>query len=152
VSGFWRTDTRFGTSGALELERPFGRRLAGRLSGGTSLTEESAGVEWSSEAALLAAIGPRSGAVLAGGPSGATGHEVGIDRWRVYVRIRSDVYRRWIFVEAEPEVTWPWTKERGRYAAFGLAFRLEVQFHGTEPAEKPRATERGRLPDRGGAG
>lgn len=160
VSGFWRTDTRFGTSGALELERPFGKRFVGRLSGGTSLTEVSPGVEWSSEAALLASIGPRSGAVLGGGPSGATGHDVRIDRWRVYARIRSDVYRRWIFVEAEPEVAWPWTPERGRHAAFALAFRLEVQFHGTERAPKdaeeppPPApdAEQDPLPEGGGGG
>ncbi len=132
VTGFWRTDVHFGATGALELERPLGRRLSARLSGGATITEESPGFEWGSEAALLASLGPRSALLLAGGPSGATRGEIEIERWRLYTRIRSDVYRRWIFVEAEPEVAWPWTPERGRHSVFALTFRLEVQFHGAE--------------------
>lgn len=133
LTGFWRTDTRLGASGLLDLERPFAGRYLARLSGAATVTEESTGLEWAAEAALLAAIGPRSGAALGGGPSGTTGSPVDVDRWRVYTRIRSDVYRRWIFVEAEPEVAWPWTPERGRHATFSLAFRLEVQFQGPAP-------------------
>jgi len=162
VTGFWRTDTLFGTTGALDFERPFGKALLARLSGGATLTERSPGVEWSAEAALLASLGKRSGAVLAGGPSGATEHATAVDRWRVYARLRSDVYRKWVFVEAEPEVAWPWTPERGRRATFALAFRLEIQFHGQEPEppapatpsvppeDRPAAPEP--LPEPGGAG
>jgi hypothetical protein len=50
------------------------------------------------------------------------------------------VYRRWLFLEIEPEVAWPWSPERGRYSAWGLALRIEVQFHGKEaprPAPPP---------------
>lgn len=132
VTGFWRTDVRFGATGALELERPLGRRLSARLSGGATINEESPGFEWGSEAALLASLGSRSALLLAGGPAGATRGEIEIERWRVYARIRSDVYRKWFFVEAEPEVAWPWTPERGRHSVFALTFRLEVQFHGAE--------------------
>jgi hypothetical protein len=155
LTGFWRTDTEFGTSAALELERPFTSMLIGRISGGATITEVSPGFEWITELAVLAALDARSGAQVGVAMSGATAAEAvvldattglprlrskpGIDRYRIYTRLRRDVYRRWLFLELEPEVAWPWTPEEGRHGVWGLAFRLEVQFHGNEaPARPPR--------------
>jgi hypothetical protein len=154
--GFWRSDVKFGSSASLDLERPVVRSIFARLSGGVTVSEErwaSSGFEWSSEAALLAPIPPRSGAQLAVAFTGATrGDAIAPDagtalprawsvphlaRSRVYARLRTDVYRHWLFVELEPEMAWPWTPERGRYPAWGLALRLEVQFQGKEAPPPP---------------
>jgi hypothetical protein len=154
--GFWRSDVKFGSSASLDLERPVVRSIFARLSGGATVSEGRwpiAGVEWSSELALLAPIPPRSAAQLGVAITGATRASViapdpgtGVARvWsvpelartRAYARLRTDVYRRWLFIELEPEMAWPWTPERGRYAAWGLALRLEVQFQGKE-APPPR--------------
>jgi hypothetical protein len=152
--GFWRSDVLFGASASAELDRPVSRSLLLRLSGGATRSQRSNGVEWGSELAAIVTLPPRSAAQLAvatGGatrawvvaPDPATGFPVSyrspqVDRTRVYARLRTDVYRSWLFVEIEPEVAWPWTPERGRYSAWGLALRLEVQFQGKEaPATPP---------------
>ncbi len=150
LTGFWRTDVHFGTTGGLELERPLGTMLVSRLAGSGTITQESRGVEWLSELALIASLGPRLGAVLAVAVNGVTRPTVAgndalgvpirspsLDRWRIYTRLRRDLYRRWFFVELEPEIAWPWTIELGRHAAWGLTFRVEVQFQGEEAPPPP---------------
>jgi hypothetical protein len=151
VTGFWRTDTHFGTTATLELERPMTSLLVGRLAGSGTVSEVSRGVEWFSELALLAYLDPRTGAQLGVAVNGVTYPAVvardpstfaptrapKLDRTRIYTRLRRDVYRRWVFLEVEPEVAWPWSLERGRHSAWGLSFRLEVQFQGREAPPPP---------------
>ncbi len=154
VTGFWRTDVHFGTSAAAEVERPITSRVAARLGGTGMISEESAGVEWSGELAALATFGERLGAQVGVGVKGATepfpleGTAVvppDVERYRIYTRLRRDFYRRWIFLELEPEVAWPWDVPHRRHAVWGVAFRLEVQFHGNEapprPPEPPKPPE-----------
>ncbi|HEX9050150.1 MAG TPA: hypothetical protein VF841_06400 [Anaeromyxobacter sp.] len=151
--GFWRSDVKFGTTASAELDRPVSSSLLFRLSGGGTRSERSKGIEWGSELAAIVPLPPSSAAQLAVATGGATEAWVvapdpatGVarafrtpqpDRTRVYARLRTDVYRRWIFVELEPEIAWPWTPERGRYSAWGLALRLEVQFQGKEAPPAP---------------
>jgi hypothetical protein len=170
VTGFLRTDVGFGTSVAAEIERPLTPRLAVRLGGAGTLSEESAGVEWSGELAVLAAFGERSGAQVGVAVNGATGPlplegttviPPDVDRYRVYTRLRRDFYRHWLFLEVEPELAWrwdaerrrhfalapggggvggvasPWETERRRHPVWGIALRLEVQFHGNEAPPRP---------------
>jgi hypothetical protein len=144
LAGFWRTDTRFGTSAGLELERPLTTMFVTRLSNTATLTELSRGIEWFSEAALFAQVSETAAAQLAFAVNGATRPPLassdgvtftrppGLDRYRVYTRVRRDMYRRWIFVEIEPELAWPWTLENHRHKAWGVSFRVEFQFQGTE--------------------
>lgn len=156
VSGFYRSDTEFGSSLSLEVERPISPMLVGRVGGSGTLTELSPGVEWGTEVALLAALGPRAGAHVGAAMSGATRGEIGIvdpatglthlrptpgiGRYRLFARLRRDVYRRWLFLEIEPDVSWPWAPEVGREPTTSVVLRLEVQFHGNEappPAPEP---------------
>jgi hypothetical protein len=179
VTGFWRTDVRFGTSAAAEIERPLTARAAVRLGGSGTLTQESGGVEWSAELALLAAFGARVGGQIGLAVNGATeplpleGTGVippDVRRYRLYTRLRRDFYRSWLFFELEPEVAWEWDGApvrrlalapggsgiagmgaplegiRGRHPVWGVAVRLEVQFHGKEapstaPARPPPEPE-----------
>ncbi len=158
--GFWRSDVKFGTTATLELDRPVKRWFLLRWTGSGTRSERSNGVEWASEVAALGPLSQRSAAQLGVAWTGATAATTvapdpttGIARtWKVptlgrtraYVRLRSDVYRRWLFVEIEPELAWPWSPERGRYRAWGLMLRVEVQFHGKEappPAPAPPPPE-----------
>ncbi len=143
VTGFWRTDTRFGTTVSAELERPLARTFLGRLSGSSTLSEVSHGAEWIGDLSFLATFRERIGAQLGVAANGATASPVTVDRYRVYTRVRRDFYRRWIFVELEPEYAWPWTHDHGREALWAVAVRLEFQFQGTEPppAEPPQPPE-----------
>jgi len=60
---------------------------------------------------------------------------VAVDRYRVFARYRRDFFRRWIFVELEPELGWPWSVDRGRHREIAGTVRLEVQFQGQDPSE-----------------
>jgi hypothetical protein len=143
VTTFWRSDTRFGTTGSAELERPLAPTTLVRLSGSSTITEVSRGLEWSGDLSFLATFRGRVGTQLGAAISGATDAPTSIDVYRVYTRVRRDFYRRWIFLELEPEYAWPWTPDRGRHSAWGVALRLEVQFHGNEapPPKPPPAPE-----------
>ncbi len=142
VTGFWRTDTLFGSTGSAELERPLAVPLAYsslvRLSGSTTITEKSRGYEWSGDLSLIATVRLQIGAQLGFGISGATKAPVDVDAYRVYLRLRRDVYRKWIFTELAPEYDWPWVPVIGRRGIWSVALRLEVQFQGNEA---PRAPE-----------
>ncbi len=148
LTGFWRTDTLFGSTASAEFERPLARATLARLSGSATITERSRGYEWGGDLSLLTSFGARVGAQFGLSVAGATGAPVDVETARLYTRLRRDFYRRWIFVEIEPEYGWPWTPERGRHAVWAVALRLEVQFQGNEatrpasPAPAPAAEPR----------
>jgi hypothetical protein len=146
LTGFWRTDTHFGTSAGLELERPLTPVLVSRVQGTATLTELSRGIEWGSEAAVFATLDLRTAAQLAASVNGVSRPALAsdgvtrppdLDRVRLFTRLRRDVFRRWIFVEMEPELAFPWNLEKRRHSAWGVTFRLEVQFQGTEAPPPP---------------
>ncbi len=140
LTGFWRTDTLFGSTLSADLERPLpaitGDALV-RLSGSTTITQRSKGYEWTGDLSLLATLKARIGAQLGFGINGATRAAVDVDTLRFYLRLRRDVYRRWIFLELSPEYGWPWTPERSRHPVWAVAFRVEVQFQGNEAPREP---------------
>jgi hypothetical protein len=138
---FWRTDTRFGTTGSAEVERPLARTLLARASASSTISEVSRGLEWFGDLSLLATFRGRLGTQLGTGISGATDAPALVDSYRVYTRVRRDFYRRWIYLELEPEYAWPWTPDRGRLGTWAVTFRLEVQFQGNEaPPPQPPAS------------
>jgi predicted dithiol-disulfide oxidoreductase (DUF899 family) len=52
-----------------------------------------------------------------------------VNAYRLATRLRRDVWRRWLFLEAEPDLTWrrdELTNARRRVP--GITFRLEVHF------------------------
>jgi hypothetical protein len=152
LTTFWRTDTGFGVTGSAEVERPIARSSLWRLSGSSTASEVSRGIEWSSDFSVLATFESRLGAQVGAGMTGATGGLANVDAYRLYTRVRRDFYRRWIFLELEPEYAWPWTPERGRHGVWGVALRLEVQFQGNEapPPQPPPSPEPADPPPEGG--
>ena len=149
TSGFWRTDTHLGTSVDASLERGIKRAALLRLSGEAQLTEVSRGVEWSGELCRFRAFTRAVAGSVGVGVLGATDAEARIERYSVATRVRGDGYRRWLFLELEPEVYWPWRARLARQAAYAVTFRVEVQFRGWD-AERPNRPNRPDRPDRGG--
>jgi hypothetical protein len=137
TSGFWRTDTHFGTSIDASLERGIKRAALLRLFGQAQLTQLGPGVEWSTEVAALRAFTRTVAGSVGVGMFGVTYARASVDTYRVVTRLRSDVYRRWLFLELEPEVFWPWRPDGGRDAAYAVTFRVEVQFRGWDADERP---------------
>ncbi|MGC3999065.1 MAG: hypothetical protein QM767_17135 [Anaeromyxobacter sp.] len=134
TSVYWQSDTGPGTRMDLDLERTFGESTLLRLAGSGDVNQRATrGVEFGSELALLHALGPRRAVQVAGALEGASDSPAPIDRYRAYVRYRQDLFRRWFFVELEPEVFWPWAPIQAYHTTYGATFRLEVQFQGVEP-------------------
>jgi len=133
VSGSWRTDDGFGANASLRLERPLRPQAIVRLANDFHVSEVSEGVEWRPALEAIFGLGPRAAATL--GVDAIWKHELRpqVERYRVRARFRRDVYRRWIFLELEPELYWPWSPVLGRHPVSAVTFRFEVQFNGNEP-------------------
>lgn len=131
TTGFWNTVDGFGANGSLGLERALGSPFLLRWTTGTLVSESSAGWESASELALLATLGRRSGLTLLGSVSSASRPRLLVTRYRAATRLRTALYRDWIFAEIEPELAWPLDAAGDRIRTWSVLFRLEIQF--TEP-------------------
>jgi len=125
--GFWQTNTGWGTSAEVDLDRLLAPWLFSRLAGGGTVTQRSRGLEWGEELSLTATFG-RSAFSLLGGLGGATDAGRVVEVWRVLTRARRDVWRRWLFLELEPQVTWTRRPGGGRSRVEVVLLRLDVQF------------------------
>lgn len=128
ATGYWNSRDGFGSNGSLAFERAIGTRLLLRWTTGTLVSQISHGYESASEVALLATLGPTTGLTLVGSASGASKPELAVQVWRTAARLRTSLYRRWIYGEIEPEVVWPRHDPEGRSWIPALIFRLEIQF------------------------
>jgi hypothetical protein len=143
-SAFYDSFQRFGTSSHAELEHQLATATLLRWDGVAFVTQASRGWEWGSEVSALHALGPSHALALT---AGFLGHGRGgpvVDRYRVSSRLRAGIFRRWLFVELEPEVAWPLdaiTLTRRRVLA--VSVRLDVLF-GSEGSA--RAEEVAHLP------
>jgi hypothetical protein len=132
-SGFWRTDTGFGANASARLQRPLRPEAIVRLGNDFLISEVSEGVEWRPALEAIFGLGPRAAATLGVDAIWKSEIRPQVERYRVRARFRRDVYRRWIFVELEPELYWPWSPELGRHPVSAVTFRFEIQFNGNEP-------------------
>ena len=137
TTGFWNTRDGFGYNASLSFERPLGQRLLLRWTTGTLVSQRSTGYEGSSELALLAKLGSFSAITLLGSGSGLSKPEPVVKTWRVAARLRSTLFRRWIYGEVEPEVRWPLDAVGGRRPVPAVMFRLELQFEAQPPVAAP---------------
>ena len=78
LSGFWRTDTHFGSTLTADFERPLSSLLVARLSGSGTITEVSRGIEWGGDLSLLAYFNPRAGAQIGAAVTGATRNSLAV--------------------------------------------------------------------------
>ena len=139
---FWRTDMLFGVRGDGSLERPIGTSSLVRLAGTAQVAQRKTnGVDYGAELVWMHAFSPTIALALGSDAQGSSLSPVAFDKYRLYARLRHDVLRRWIFLEVEPEVGWPRTRYRGRYRAYAVTLRLEVQFSGEGVAEAGLRTE-----------
>jgi len=134
LAGFYDSALRLGSVGEATLERPFGRRFLLRWANLASVSEARAdlGFEWRSEASFTWAPAANRGWRIGGGSTGVTRPLAYVNLSRVFASHRRDLWRRWLFVEVEPDLEWqrdPLTGVRRRVA--GIAFRTEVYFDAT---------------------
>jgi hypothetical protein len=136
TQGFWRTDMHLGARASSELDWPFTPSSQLRLGAASQVAQRrTRGIEYGTELVLAHAFSPTVAVALGTDAQGSVRDPVLFQKYRVYGRLRHDVLRRWLFLEVEPEVGWPWTRQRGRYRAFAVLFRVEVQFEGAGAVE-----------------
>lgn len=128
---FYSTRDRFGGNADLDVDRPLGQHLLLRWRNRGLLSEVSRGLEWGSELGLAYDLQPlRLGVYLAGAMAGATRPVDEVAVYRLFTRVRRDVWRRWLFLELEPEVSWPTAPPLGRHKEHAVTLRVEVAFDG----------------------
>lgn len=136
---FWRTDLHLGTRFTAGLEWPATSSSLVRLGGAAQLAQRrTRGIEYGTELVYSYAFTRRSAIALGTDTRGNTDVAVAFEKYRLYTRFRQDLVRRWLFLEVEPEIGWPWTEDRGRYRAYAVSFRFEVQFEGDRAVEDTR--------------
>lgn len=136
---FWRTDLHLGARLTAGLEWPATASALVRLGGSSQIAQRRVrGVEYGSELVYSYAFTPRSAIALGTDARGNTEIPVVLEKYRLYTRFRQDLLRHWLFLDIEPEVGWPWTEDRGRYRAYAVTLRLEVQFEGDRAVEDTR--------------
>jgi hypothetical protein len=124
---FWQREEGFGESSRVDVERVFGPQSVARVWGIATLHERSRGLEWGAETGLQQGLGRRTGVYLAAGLEGATRSNAKVDRYRVRAQLRRDVHQGWVFVDLEPEVSWPVSPAGERMRALATTVRLELQ-------------------------
>lgn len=133
---FWDRREGFGETSRLDVERAFGTSTLARWWSTGTIDEVSRGYEWASEIGLQRVLGARTGLYTAATLAGATQPTAQVDRYRVYTRLRRDVYAGWAFLELEPEYAWvadEVTSRRSRALAATLRLEIQVSTGGRKP-------------------
>lgn len=131
---FWKDRDGVGETTEIALERRLDPRTLLRWANSGTLSHVSKGLEWGTELSLLREFSARSALSLGGGVFGDTRQPAWVENYRVFTRYRRNVLRPWLFIELEPEISWP-RKEGGGYPpAHALTFRADVALQGTSTA------------------
>jgi hypothetical protein len=134
----WDPTSGFGESTQLDFARPVAAHTILRWNNGANLSQVSSGLEWYAETGLAQELVSLRAAIwVAGAMAGHTRPASEITGYRAYTRLRRDLWRRWLFLELEPEVAWPLDPLRGRIRVFAVTLRTEVHFDGRSLPPEP---------------
>ena len=126
---FYQTDDDAGSQSRLDMEKRLNEELLLRW---TNITEDSqlvAGAEQTSALVLFQKLSNISALSYESSVTARTIPETYNTNARLAVRYRRNFYRKWLFYELVPEITWPREfviDERKQVGAF--MFRLEINF------------------------
>ena len=139
---FWRPRDGAGEASVLDFARPLASHTVARWNNGATLSQITSGLEWYTDLGVAQEIPALRAAVwVAGAVSGHTRPRGEVTGYRLYTRLRRDLWRRWLFVELEPELAWPLDPVLGRLRVFAATIRTEVLFDGRTrpPSVEPGA-------------
>ncbi len=133
ATAFWSAQDGFGETNQVDFERPLAPPTLLRWSNSMSITEKENGWTWGTELSLLHKLSPKSAVTFAGGASGSDRPAWIVRKHRVLARYRRNVLRKWLYLEGEPDITWPRKEDGGRKPVWGGTLRVEILFTGTGP-------------------
>jgi hypothetical protein len=133
ATAFWNARDGLGESNQVDLERWLAPPTLLRWSNFILIEEKNDGWIWGTELSLLHKISPKSAITFTGGVLGATRPAWSAENYRVLVRYRRNVWRKWLFLEGEPDIHWPRQEDGSRKPVWGATLRVEILFAGTGP-------------------
>jgi hypothetical protein len=133
ATAYWDARDGLGESNQVDLERWLAPPTLLRWSNTLTITEESNGWTWGTELSLLHKLSPKSAITFSGGVSGSTRPAWIAQNYRVLARYRRNVYRKWLFLEGEPDIHWPRKEDGSRKPVWGATLRAEILFTGEGP-------------------
>jgi hypothetical protein len=133
ATAYWNARDGLGESNQLDLERRLAPPTLLRWSNFITIEEKNDGWIWGTELSLLHKISPKSAITFAGGVLGSIKPAWSAENYRVLVRYRRNVYRKWLFLEGEPDIHWPRKEGENRKPVWGGTLRVEILFAGAGP-------------------
>ena len=133
---YWDALDGLGDTNQVDLERWLAPPTLLRWSNSITITEMSRWWTWGTELSLLHKLSPKSAITFGGGVSGSTHPSWVATNYRIFTRYRRNIWRKWLFLEGEPDIQWPKKEDGSRKPVWGATLRVEVLFAGTGP-ERP---------------
>jgi len=132
ATAFWDAQDGFGESNQLDLEYRLAPPTLLRWSNSLEITQESDGWTWGTDLTLLHKLSPKSAITFAAGASVSTRPAWIAQDYRILARYRRNVWRKWLFLEGEPDIHWPRKENESRKTVWGATLRAEILFTGRE--------------------
>jgi hypothetical protein len=124
-----------GETTEVSFDQQLDRETLLRLASSGTLSRDIDGMEWGAELSLIRELSPKSAIMLAGGVHGNTNISSEIGNYEIFARYRRNILRSWLFIELEPQQSWPRGEDGGYSSDFSFVFRLEILFQGTAPGK-----------------
>jgi len=133
ATAYWDALDGFGETNQVDLERWLAPPTLLRWSNSFTITETSRWWTWGTELSLLHKLSPISAITFAVGASGSTHPSWVATNSRILARYRRNVWRKWLFLEGEPDIHWPRKEDGSRKPVWGATLRVEILFTGAGP-------------------
>jgi hypothetical protein len=135
ATAYWDALDGFGESNQLDFERWLAPPTLLQWSNSFTIEEKnkSTGWAWGTQLSLLHKLSPKSAITFSGGASGSTRPAWIAQDYRIFARYRRNVWRKWLFLEGEPGIHWPWKEDGSRVPVWNATLRVEIVFTGSEP-------------------
>ena len=129
TQSIFRKEGRFGSISRFDIDSTIDDKNALRWSNEIEIVDHIDGLEWVSALVLFHRIDDKSALSYESSVTGITEPYDLMTDYRLAVRYRRNIYRRWLFFEIAPQVTWPKIEPIDkRHSIFALTLRLEVFF------------------------
>jgi len=133
ATAYWDALDGPGESNQVDLEHWLAPPTLLRWSNSITITETSRWWTWGTDLSLLHKFSPKSAITFAGGASGSTHPSWVATNYRILARYRRNVWRKWLFLEGEPDIHWPRKEDGSRKPVWGATLRAEILFTGEGP-------------------
>ncbi|MDF1526363.1 MAG: hypothetical protein RRA15_12865 [bacterium] len=125
----WVSEEGLNRSLRLDLDHRPSEKILLRALQSFSRKELDPGTSWGTTLTLFGSLTSSTVLALETSATGLSYPENHVERYRLLSRLRSNYFRKWLFLELEPEYYWP-VDDLGEYHLFrAITFRLEMQFY-----------------------